>query len=158
MQRSHVAAAVIVAGLFGNSVALAQNIPAELTQARADRREAMMRGNAQVFDRLTTAGYIAVDQAGRVETKAQRMARFTPPPANAPQGPLAPPQRMNEHTAVYNNDTVVFFWQQKGGAGMQNFMETWVREGGQWKNAATHIAVSGANAAPAGGGRGRGGE
>jgi hypothetical protein len=152
MRLSCVATAAILAGLLDITVALAQDIPADLMQARAERRDSMIRRNPAAFDKLTTAGFISVDQTGRVETKAERGARVVPP-ANPPQGALAPPQRLNEHTVMYNNDTVVFFWQQTTLQGLQNFMETWVRENGQWKCASSHFSLP----APAGGGGGRDG-
>ena len=125
---------------IGTPIAFAQDLPADLTQARADRRESMIRGNPPVFDKLTTAGFISVDQTGRVETKAERASRIQAP-ATPAQGPLAPPQRLNEHITMYNSDMVVFYWQQTGPQGTQNFTETWVKDNGQWKCAASHVST-----------------
>ena len=94
-----------------------------------------------VFDKLTTAGFISVDQTVRVETKAQRAARIQAP-ATPAQGPLPPPQRLNEHITMYNNDMVIFYWSQTSPQGTQNFTETWVKEGGQWKCAASHVSTA----------------
>ena len=159
MRLCHIAAAAVLVGLMSTSNALAQNLPADLVQARADRRAAMIQGNPANFDKLTTADFIGVDATGRVETKAERASRIQAPAT--PPGPLAPPQRLNEHTLMYNNDTVVFFWQQTNAQGMQNFSETWVRENGQWKCAESHQSI-GVPAPERGGGgreggRGRGG-
>ena len=161
MRLSGVATAAVLAGVLSTSVAFAQDIPADLAQARAERREAMIRGNPAAYDKLTTAGFISVDQTGRVENKAERGARVVAP-ATPPQGPLAPPQRLNEHTTMYNNDMAVFFWQQTTPQGLQNFVETYVKENGQWKCAASSVSLP--VPAPAGGGgggreggRGRGG-
>jgi hypothetical protein len=150
MRLPRVATAAIVTGVVGVSIAFAQNLPADLAQARSERREAMIRGNPAAFDKLTAATFIAVDQTGRVETKAERAARIVPP-ATPPQGALAPPQRLNEHTAMFNNDMVVFFWQQNTQQGLQSFTETWVKEDGQWKCAVSHVSLP---APVAGGGRG----
>ncbi len=151
-----VVTAAILAGLVGVSVAFAQDLPADLTQARSDRREAMIRRIPAAFDRLTAEAFVVVDQTGRVENKAERAARIIPL-ATPPQGPLAPPQRLNEHTAMYNDDTAIFFWQQNTQRGLQNFMETWVKEDGQWKCAATHVSLPVAGGRGGRGGRGRGG-
>lgn len=153
--------AAILAWLVGVSVAFAQNIPAELTQARGERREAMIRGNPAVFDKLTVAAFISVDQTGRVENKAERGARVVPP-ATPPQGAFAPAPRLNEHISMFNNDTVVFFWQQTTPQGLGNFTETWVKENGQWKCAASHfsppaVAGGGGGGRDGGGGGGRDG-
>lgn len=129
----------VLVGLLGGAAA-AQDLPSDLVQARADRRESMIRGNPAVFDKLTTAGFISVDQTGRVETKAQRASRIQAP-ATPAQGPLPPPQRLNEHITTYNNDTVVFYWSQTGVQGTQNFTETWVKENGQWKCAVSHVST-----------------
>ena len=137
--RGTVTAALLVWSI-GAPLAFAQNLPADLTQARADRRESMIRGNPPVFDKLTTAGFISVDQTGRVETKAERASRIQAA-ATPAQGPLAPPQRLNEHITMYNNDMVVFYWQQTGPQGTQNFTETWVKENGQWKCAVSHVST-----------------
>jgi len=120
--------------------AIAQDMPADLTQARAERRESMIRGNPAAFDKLTTAGFISVEPTGRVENKAERASRIVAP-ATPPQGPLAPPQRLNERITMYNNDMVVFFWQQTMPQGLQNFTETWVKENGQWKCATSHQSL-----------------
>ena len=139
MRLVHPAAAAILAGLL--SVPLyAQEIPADLTQARAERRESMIRGNPAAFDKLTTAGFISVEPSGRVESKAERAARIVAP-ATPPQGPLPPPQRLHERITMYNNDMVVFFWQQTMPQGLQNFTETWVKENGQWKCATSHQSL-----------------
>jgi hypothetical protein len=122
------------------SVAYAQDIPADLTQARAERRESMIRGNPAAFDKLTAASFVSVDQTGRVENKAERASRVVAP-ATPPQGPLAPPQRLNERISMFNNDMVVFFWQQTMPQGLQTFTETWVKENGQWKCAASHVSL-----------------
>ncbi len=151
--------AALLCWIVGVTSAFAQSLPADLVQARADRRAAMIQGNPQNFDKLTTADFIGVDATGRVETKAQRAARIQAPPT--PPGPLAPPQRLNEHTVTYNNDTVTFFWQQTNAQGTQNFSETWVKDNGQWKCAQSHQSASPPAEAGGGGGReggrGRGG-
>jgi hypothetical protein len=159
MRLSLLARAAILCWIVGMTSAFAQNLPADLVQARADRRAAMIQGNPQNFDKLTTADFIGVDATGRVETKTQRAARIQAPAT--PPGPLAPPQRLNEHTLTYNNDTVIFFWQQTNAQGTQNFSETWVKDNGQWKCAQSHQSASPQAAAAGGGGReggrGRGG-
>jgi hypothetical protein len=108
----------------------------------------MIRGNPAAFDKLTTAGFVSVEPSGRVESKAERAARIVAP-ATPPQGPLAPPQRLNERITMYNNDMVVFFWQQTMPQGLQNFTETWVKENGQWKCATSHQSLPVAPAAGA---------
>jgi hypothetical protein len=141
---------------MGVTSAVAQNLPADLVQARADRRAAMIQGNPPNFDKLTTADFIGIDATGRVETKAQRASRIQAPATPPP--PLAPPQRLNEHILMYNNDTVIFFWQQTNAQGTQNFSETWVKENGQWKCANSHQSMQPpAGAGGAGGGREGGG-
>ena len=142
------AAAAVLAATLSVSSAYAQDIPADLTQARADRREAMIRGNPANFDKLTAATWISVDPTGKIENKADRASRIVAP-ATPPQGPLAPPQRLNERISMFNNDTVIFFWQQTMPQGLQNFTETWVKENGQWKCAAQHQSLP-VTPAPAG--------
>jgi hypothetical protein len=160
MRFSHFTAGALVV-VAGISPAFAQNLPADLVQARADRRAAMIQGNPANFDKLTTADYIGVDATGRVETKAERASRIQAPAT--PPGPLAPPQRLNEHTLMYNNDTVVFFWQQTNPQGTQFFSETWVKDNGQWKCAESHQSFGvpaparGGNPGGREGGGGRGG-
>jgi hypothetical protein len=159
MRVFHVATGVIVAGLIAISSLFAQNLPADLIKARVDRRESMIRGDAAVFDKLTSANYVSYDQTGRVETKAQRASRLQAP-ATPPQGPIAPPDRLNEHISMFNNDTVVFYWQQMTPQGLGNFMETWVKENGQWKCAGSAFSLPAAAPGAGGGregGRGRGG-
>jgi hypothetical protein len=71
------------------------------------------------------------------------------------------PSELDERTAMYNNDTVLLFWQQNTPNGIMNFMETWVKDGGQWKCAAAHVsrpAVGGGREGGRGDGRGRGGD
>ena len=160
MRFSHLVTAGLLLLAAGVSGAAAQNLPPDLVQARADRRAAMIQGNPANFDTLTTAEYIGVDATGRVETKAERASRIQAPATPPP--PLAPPQRLNEHTLTYNNDTVVFFWQQTNPLGTQFFSETWVRDGGQWKCAESHQSFGVQPPARDGGagregGRGRGG-
>jgi hypothetical protein len=150
MRLTFVALAAFTAGFAFVPVASAQSLPADFLKAREERIAALANGDRAAFDRLTTAGFVVADPGGRVENKAERGARVTPP-ANPPQNPPAP--RINERSAIYNNDTVLLFWQTKTANGVQNFMETWVREGGQWKCAAAHISRP---AAPEGGGAGRG--
>jgi hypothetical protein len=149
MRVPHVAGAAVLAAIISVSSANAQDIPADLTQARADRREAMIRGNPANFDKLTAASWVSVDAAGKVENKAERASRIVAP-ATPPQGPLAPPQRLNERISMFNNDTVIFFWQQTVAQGLQNFTETWIRENGQWKCAAQHQSLPVAPAPAAG--------
>jgi hypothetical protein len=159
MRRSLLTTAALLAWIAGVTSAFAQNLPADLVQARADRRAAMIQGNPANFDKLTTADFIGVDATGRVETKAERAARIQAPAT--PPGPLAPPQRLNEHTLTYNNDTVIFFWQQTNAQGTQNFSETWVKDNGQWKCAQSHQSAPPQGAGAGGGregGRGRGGD
>jgi hypothetical protein len=151
MRLSLLATAALLAWVTGVTSAFAQNLPADLAQARADRRAAMIQGDPPNFDRLTTADFIGIDATGRVETKAQRAARIQVPAT--PPGPLAPPQRLNEHILMYNNDTVIFFWQQTNAQGTQNFSETWVKDNGQWKCAQSHQSASPQAAAGGGGGR-----
>jgi hypothetical protein len=50
---------------------------------------------------------------------------------------------------MYNNDMVVFFWQQTMPQGLQTFTETWVKENGQWKCATSHQSLPVAPAAGA---------
>ena len=140
MRLAQIAAAGVLAAIMSGSVVHAQNLPADLTQARADRREAMIRGNPAAFDKLTAAQWVSVDPAGHVETKADRASRIVAP-ATPPTGPLAPPQRLDERISIFNNDTVVFFWQQTMPQGLQNFTETWVKENGQWKCASSHQSL-----------------
>jgi hypothetical protein len=139
MRLRSVGMVAILAWLVGGAVAFAQDLPESLTQARSERREAMIRGNPAAFDRLTADAFVGIDQTGRVENKAERAARIMPP-ATPRQGAIAPPQRANEHTAVFGDDTVIFFWQQDTQQGPQNFTETWVKEDGQWKCAASHFS------------------
>lgn len=161
MRLSHLVTAALLALVTGVTSAYAQNLPADLVQARADRRAAMIQGNPANFDKLTAADFIGVDATGRVETKAERASRIQAPATPPP--PLAPPQRLNEHTLTYNNDTVVFFWQQTNPQGTQFFSETWVKDNGQWKCAESHQSIGVAAPARDGGaggregGRGRGG-
>jgi hypothetical protein len=157
MRLFFLAPAALLAWIVGVTSAFAQTLPADLVQARADRRAAMIQGHPANFDKLTTADFIGIDATGRVETKAQRAARIQLPAT--PPGPLAPPQRLNEHTLVYNNDTVIFFWQQTNAQGTQNFSETWVKDNGQWKCAQSHQSLTPQAGAAGGreGGRGRGG-
>jgi hypothetical protein len=160
MRFSHLVTAALLTVATGVTSAYAQNLPADLVQARADRRAAMIQGNPANFDKLTTADYVGVDATGRVETKAERASRIQAPATPPP--PLAPPQRLTEHTLMYNNDTVVFFWTQMNAQGTQYFSETWVKDGGQWKCAESHQSVGVAPPARDGGagregGRGRGG-
>ena len=162
MRSSHLVVAGLLAFVAATSSAYAQNLPPDLVQARADRRAAMIQGNPANFDKLTTADYIGVDATGRVETKAERASRIQTPATPPP--PLAPPQRLNEHTLMYNNDTVVFYWQQTNPQGTQFFSETWVKDGGQWKCAESHQSMGVTPPARDGGagggrdgGRGRGG-
>jgi uncharacterized protein DUF4440 len=131
---------ILIVGLIGTADIFAQNLPTDLVKARVDRREAMIKGDGAVFDRLTSTNYISYDQTGRVETKAQRASRLQPP-ATPPQGPIAPPDRLNEHISMFNNDSVVFFWQQRTPQGLGNFMETWVKENGQWKCAGSAFSL-----------------
>src|SRR5688500_19126716 len=99
MRLSLLTTAALLAWIMGVTSAFAQNLPADLVQARADRRAAMIQGNLANFDKLTTADFIGIDATGRVETKAQRAARIQVPAA--PPGPLAPPQRLSEHILTY---------------------------------------------------------
>src|SRR6185295_553684 len=106
MRLLRVLSSAVLVWSLGAPGAFAQDLPADLVQARADRRAAMIQGNPPMFDKLTTAGFISVDQTGRVETKSERASRIQAPAT--PPGPLAPPQRLNEHITMYNNDMVVF--------------------------------------------------
>ena len=107
MRPSLLARAACLCWIAGMTSAFAQSLPADLVQARADRRAAMIQG-------------------------------------------------------TYNNDTVIFFWQQTNAQGTQNFSETWVKDNGQWKCAQSHQSAPPQTAADGGGGgreggRGRGG-
>jgi hypothetical protein len=147
--RAALAAILMLLGAFVTTAG-AQTIPAEFEQARTQRMDALFKGDRATYERLTTENFVTVDPGGRVENKAERTARINAP-ATPPTGPnplMA--GRMNERTAMYNNDTIVVFWQTKTPNGMQNFMETWVRENGQWKCAAAHVS----RPAPAAEGRG----
>jgi len=147
MQLRYLIVSMVVVG--SAAVASAQTVPADFTKARNERVEALAKGDKAGFDRLTTANFVVVDPAGRVENKTERMGRVTP--VASPNPGALNPQRTNERTVLYNNDTVVLFWQQMTPQGVQNFMETWVKDGGQWKCAAAHISR------PAGGGGREGG-
>lgn len=150
--RAALAAMLMVAGGFVTTAA-AQSVPAEFNEARTQRMDALFKGDRATYERLTTENFVTVDPGGRVENKAERAGRINPP-ATPPTGPnplMA--GRLNERFAVYNNDTIVVFWQTKTPNGMQNFMETWVRENGQWKCAAAHVSRPAA-AAEGRGGRG----
>ena len=146
MRATCVLATVVVAGLLSVASAYAQNPPQEFWTARTERDEARSKRDRLTFERLTAAKFVVVDQTGRVENRterAERLARLGGP------GPIVTTQRTNERTAMYNNDTVVLFWQENGPSGMQNVTETWVRDDGQWKVAAAHVSQS-----PPGPGRG----
>jgi hypothetical protein len=150
--RATLAAALILAGGMGTT-ATAQSVPAEFNEARTQRMDALFKGDRATYERLTTENFVTIDPEGRVENKAERAGRITAPatPRTGPNPLMS--GRMNERTAVYNNDTIVVFWQTKTPNGVQNFMETWVRENGQWKCAAAHVSRP---AAPAEGRGGRG--
>jgi hypothetical protein len=145
--------AMLLLAAVSVSTASAQSAPAEFNEARTQRMDALFKGDRATYERLTTENFVTVDPEGRVENKAERTGRITPPatPRTGPNPLMS--GRLNERIAVYNNDTIVVFWQTKTPNGMQNFMETWVRENGQWKCAAAHVSRPGA--APEGrGGRG----
>lgn len=150
MRLTSIASATLIAGVLSVSAATAQSLPADFVKARNERVEALAKGDRATFDKLTTDTFVVADAMGRVETKAQRAERVVPP-QNPPQG--GPAQRMNEHSAMYNNNTVVLFWQQMGGNGTMNFMETWVKDGAQWKCAAAHVSRPAAPGAGREGGR-----
>lgn len=153
MRLTSIASVMMIAGVISVSAASAQNLPADFVKARNERVEALAKGDRATFDKLTTANFVVADAMGRVESKAERAERVVPP-QNPPQGG-GPAQRMNEHTAMYNKNTVVLFWQQMGGNGTMNFMETWVKEGGQWKCAAAHVSRPAAPGGAREGGAGR---
>jgi hypothetical protein len=140
----------VLLGFVLGSVASAQNPPADLTQARQERADALAKGDRALFDKLTTDNFIVIDAQGRVENKTERAARLAPP-ANPPQNPPAP--RLNEKVSVYNNDTAVATWDQGTPAMPLHFMELWVTDRGQWKCAAANV-----NRPQPPAGRGRGGQ
>jgi hypothetical protein len=148
MRLIYLATTALVMGLVGASdtAAQTQNMPADFIKARNERVEALAKGDKATFDRLTTATFIVTDAQGRVENKAERGARVTPP--TNPPGTPAP--RENETMAMYNNNTVVIHWNTSQQGGMNYFTETWVKDGGQWKCAAAHVSRVGP---PGGGGR-----
>jgi hypothetical protein len=151
LRAATVAILVAVGGFV--TTAAAQSVPAEFNEARTQRMDALFKGDRATYERLTTESFVTVDPEGRVENKAERSGRIMPPatPRTGPNPLMS--GRLNERFAVYNNDTIVVFWQTKTPNGVQNFMETWVRENGQWKCAAAHVSRP---AAPAEGRGGRG--
>jgi K+-sensing histidine kinase KdpD len=137
MRATYAAAAVLAAGLISGSVVSAQNVPAALTKAREERADALAKGDRAVFDKLTTDQFVVTDPAGRVENKAERAARVTPP-ANPPQAPPAP--HTNEKVGMYNNDTAVATWDASFQGTLTHFTEIWVKEKGVWKCAGAHVS------------------
>jgi hypothetical protein len=136
-------------GLLVASVASAQNLPRDCVTARAQREEARVKRDRATFERLTTADFVVVDQLGRIENQKERAERLARPGGGP--GPVVAP-RTEERTAIYNNDTIVLYWQENTANGIQNVTEIWVKDGGQWKVAAAHVSQP-----PVGAGRESGG-
>jgi hypothetical protein len=136
MRAPAVIATACVVALLSAASAAAQNPPQEFWTARTQRDEARARRDRAAFERLTAANFVVVDQMGRVENRSERAERLARPGP----GPIVTTQRSNERTAMYNNDTVVLFWQENGPAGPQNVTEIWVKDDGQWKVAAAHVS------------------
>ena len=126
----------VVAGLLSVAPAYAQNPPQDFLTARAQREEARAKRDRATFERLTTANFVVVDQLGRIENRTQRADRLA---RGEGPGPIVTPHN-NARTAVYNNDTVVLFWQENTPAGVQDVTEIRVKDGGQWKVAAAHVS------------------
>jgi hypothetical protein len=149
MQRRHVITAAVVVVLGWTSASFAQQtMPADFLKARQERNDSLDKGDKATYERLTASGFVVTDPTGRVENRAERVARVVPP-----QNPPTPAPRLNETMTMYNNDTIVLRWSTAVGGGQMHFTETWVKEGGQWKCAAAHLS----RVAPAGGGGREGG-
>ena len=116
--------------------ASAQQIDPEFTKAREARTEALGTGDQAAFERYTADAFIVTGPTGRVEDKAQRVAR-----ANKPAGQNAA-AREDETITPYGDNTIVLTWGQGNprGGGMR-FLEVWVRERDTWKVAAVQLTL-----------------
>ncbi len=122
--------------LVVSTSASAQQIDPEFTKAREARIEALGTGDQAAFERYTADAFSATGPTGRVEDKAQRVAR-----ANKPVGQNGA-AREDETITPYGDDTVVLTWRTSNprGGGMR-FLEVWVTERGTWKVAAVQLTL-----------------
>ena len=108
--------------------------------ARTEREQARVTANQAVFERMTTDAFFVVDPTGFIGDKKERLGRMARRGGAGRGGAVVPRPKLNERATVYNGDTVVLYWQEKGPEGLEHVTETWVREGGQWKVAAAHVS------------------
>jgi hypothetical protein len=134
------AATLLVIGLAVPARVGAQAPPPDFWAAQKQREQARATRDRATFDRLTTDGFIVVDAMGRLGDKKERLERMGRAGGGGRGGPFVATQKMNERVSLYNGDTVVLYWQQNAPEGLEHVTEVWVREAGQWKVAAAHVA------------------
>jgi hypothetical protein len=81
---------VALALLCAVPAAVGAQVPADLQTAMKTRDEALVKGDAATWDRLTTEDFTVVGADGRLMTKPERLAQFkaTKPTPRGPQEQL----------------------------------------------------------------------
>lgn len=115
------------------TTAYAQAPPPDFQKAREARAAAQGAGNEQEWARYTTDDFMAVDTAGAVLSKADRMAAIKGNKLGAP-----PPQPELKFR-VYGDAVIVTNVQNIPNAGGPvRFTTVWVKQNGTWKVATVH--------------------
>jgi hypothetical protein len=107
-------------------------VPADLQKTMNERDQAVAKGDAATWDRLTADDFTLVDETGTFMTKAQRLAQLkTQKPAAA-----TPPQRVQ--IKQYGDAYVRRFLDGQG----EWVLDIWVRSPTGWRVAAVQVTTA----------------
>lgn len=110
-----------------------------LERAMEGRRNANRNADPAMLERFSTKDFIQIEPTGHVQTLAARVA------ALKAQGPnVGPRPSRSEQTAQRFGNTVIHTFKQEGVSASgqkfaQRWMGVWVKDGDNWKLAATQI-------------------
>ncbi|MEA2723503.1 MAG: hypothetical protein QOH59_1274 [Gemmatimonadales bacterium] len=106
-------------------------VPADLQTAMKARDEALARGDAAAWDRLTTEDFTVVTPDGVLKNKAERLAQFKTEKPLGPS-PLKQVQVKRYGDAVVRRFRVRDIW----------VMDVWTKDRDGWKVAAVQVTAA----------------
>jgi len=113
-------------------VAVYAQVPSDLQKAMSERQKAIEAADAATWDRLTSDDFTLVNAAGRLSTKAERLA------AMKKQKPQASPAtRQQEQIKVYGNAAV-----ERVRSGKWWLIQVWVKQDRGWQVVATQTTTT----------------